>query len=258
MESGLLLCGIFDESGSMSSHLDRHIEGINAFVADQKGAATSSDDALIKFNCLMFNHKLRWQLGEGGGGGGGNFVTTATFPDIKEFVPFTRLTYVPDGTTALFDAIGTAIKSIDNFIATHATRSWNVAVVIQTDGVENASSMFTQTQIREMIAERSTAGWNFTYLGADQDAISAASHIGIDRNAAVSYITSETDLPRLMTNVSRTVTQSCTKYADRSSTDMSTLSTAAVPATAEAKSSADQALVTPVFPMPLTSPSLRR
>lgn len=197
----LLICGIFDESGSMMPHLDRHIEGFNAFIADQQASARDTD---IKFNCILFNDRLRW-MSSTEWKTTDEMISVAEFPTVSEFSPFSRATYTPSGTTALFDAIGTGIKSIDRFL-TDDGRPWTVAVVIQTDGIENASRSFTQAQIRQMITDHTAAGWSFTYLGADQDAIQEATRIGIAHHSAIPYSSTRTDVTRLMTEVSRLVT----------------------------------------------------
>jgi hypothetical protein len=57
-----------------------------------------------------------------------------------------------------------------------------------TDGQENASRTFDYPQVQKMITEREEAdGWAFMFLGADQDAVAAASRVGIARDQALSY-----------------------------------------------------------------------
>src|SRR5262249_48619218 len=62
----------------------------------------------------------------------------------------------------------------------------NVMVVVMTDGLENASREFTSARLREMIAEaQSVHGWEFLYLGANQDAFAEAGKYGIAKQANV-------------------------------------------------------------------------
>ena len=61
-----------------------------------------------------------------------------------------------------------------------------VMVVVMTDGLENASREFSSASLREMIAEaQSLHGWEFLYLGANQDAFSEAGKYGIAKTSNV-------------------------------------------------------------------------
>jgi hypothetical protein len=99
-------------------------------------------------------------------------------------------TYEPRGSTALFDAIGrTLVATGARLNAMPATqRPGKVLFVIQTDGYENASREFRAQQIQEMIAhQRDKYGWQFVFLGANQDAIMSAAQFGIPPGSALSY-----------------------------------------------------------------------
>lgn len=55
-----------------------------------------------------------------------------------------------------------------------------VMVVIMTDGVENASTEDPQgDKVREVIKQKEADGWNFFYLGANQDAWSTGNNLGL-------------------------------------------------------------------------------
>ena len=56
----------------------------------------------------------------------------------------------------------------------------HVLCAILTDGEENDSKFYTLPQVRELVAECMRAGWQFVFLGADQDAVLAAAQLGID------------------------------------------------------------------------------
>ncbi|MEY3559151.1 MAG: hypothetical protein RL374_1857, partial [Actinomycetota bacterium] len=55
----------------------------------------------------------------------------------------------------------------------------DVIFVAITDGEENQSREFTLEQIRQLIAERTEAGWSFIYLSAGLDAYNDAERMGI-------------------------------------------------------------------------------
>ena len=64
-------------------------------------------------------------------------------------------------------------------------------MVILTDGVENASRTYTREQVFEIIHhQRETYGWEFVFLGANQDAIREAGKIGIAPDAALTFAAS--------------------------------------------------------------------
>jgi hypothetical protein len=62
-----------------------------------------------------------------------------------------------------------------------------VIVAIYTDGYENASTRYTMEKINRMIThQRETYKWEFLFLAANQDAITTASQMGIDRHMSSS------------------------------------------------------------------------
>ena len=60
--------------------------------------------------------------------------------------------------------------------------------VITTDGVENASKIYTYSKVQSMIKRQTEKyGWEFLFLGANIDAKAEAKRFGIDENRAVKY-----------------------------------------------------------------------
>ena len=103
----------------------------------------------------------------------------------------TTKTYVPRGSTALFDAIGRTINEVKSRISRtedQRTIPDNVIVAILTDGEENASTEFNLSQTESMIKKQIEQDqWNFVYLSADPKAFEDAGKIGIDRNNVVRF-----------------------------------------------------------------------
>jgi hypothetical protein len=65
-------------------------------------------------------------------------------------------------------------------------KSWGV--IIMTDGLENASKVFTTPQVLDLIVQqRDIYRWDFVYLGANQDAIATAAKMGIAAASAMPY-----------------------------------------------------------------------
>ena len=97
--------------------------------------------------------------------------------------------YFVRGSTALLDAIG---RTVDKIVSAQrqtaeTERAEKVLVVIITDGMENASREYRYERVREMIEQQQKEGWEFLFLGANIDAIKAASSFGIAADRAVNY-----------------------------------------------------------------------
>jgi Mg-chelatase subunit ChlD len=95
----------------------------------------------------------------------------------------------PRGGTALLDAIGRTITSVKTQIkALDADdRPGEVVLVVLTDGAENSSREYTLPVVKKLIEKRRAKGWQVVFLGADQDAITVAVRMGIDRGSSLSY-----------------------------------------------------------------------
>jgi len=90
----------------------------------------------------------------------------------------------------LLDAVGRAINETGERLArmAEADRPGLVIFVIVTDGEENSSSEFSKPQIREKIAEQQAKfNWQFTFLGANQDAFAEAGGMGIRASGVAKY-----------------------------------------------------------------------
>lgn len=100
------------------------------------------------------------------------------------------LSLQPRGSTALLDAIGRLVTDAGSRLAAlpDAERPGTVIAAIMTDGHENSSREWTHPAIKALTDQQATAyGWEFLYMGADQDAIEVGASIGIRADNAVSY-----------------------------------------------------------------------
>ena len=161
---------ILEKSGSMSGLEDDTIGGFNSMIEKQKG---EPGQALV--STVLFNNES-------------NVVHDRQ--DILDIAPMTRKDYFVSGTTALLDAVGGAIHHIGNvhrYIRKEDVPE-HTLFIITTDGMENASHKYTKEKVRQMIErQKSKYGWEFIFLGANIDAVSAAGDIGIEEKFAVSY-----------------------------------------------------------------------
>ena len=97
--------------------------------------------------------------------------------------------YVPDGWTALYDAIGSTVHAVERKLPTVD----KVMTVIMTDGHENSSREWMLAGIRELIAKKEGEGnWTFVFLGATPDAWDVGVGMGVQRGNAVKYDPAQT------------------------------------------------------------------
>lgn len=74
--------------------------------------------------------------------------------------------YLPRGVTPLYDAVGTLIRTIEG----QEKGFDRVLVMIQTDGLENASRDFTREDVTAMVKEKEGSGtWTFAFVGLGID-----------------------------------------------------------------------------------------
>lgn len=107
--------------------------------------------------------------------------------DIADAEKLDTDNYRPGGKTALHDAMARAIDETDDYVAgVEAAKTVdNVIVVVLTDGKENASET-PQDVVRERVEEhREEHGWEFLFIGANQDAALTAEQMGMDRDKSL-------------------------------------------------------------------------
>jgi uncharacterized protein YegL len=180
---------VLDRSGSMMDIVDDAIGGFNAFLKTQKelpGQAVMS--------VVLFNHE--YELLHRG-------------KPLGDIPPLTNQTFVPRGSTALYDAVGKTIHGVGVRLAgmAAAERPNKVLFVILTDGHENASHTFSSQQINEMIThQRNVYSWEFLFLAANQDAFTVSEGLGISRGNAMNFQSTSEDTHRMYKKMSNAIT----------------------------------------------------
>lgn len=158
---------LLDRSGSMQSIQTDTEGGFAAFIEEQRAGEGT---------CL---------------------VTLAQFDDDYEVVysgtpvqDAPPLDLRPRGMTALLDAMGRLITSAGADLAAlpEERRPGTVIVAVMTDGMENASREWTHPAIKALVEQQTRDyGWQFLYMGADQDAIEVGQGLGVAAAASVTY-----------------------------------------------------------------------
>lgn len=164
---------VLDRSGSMTSCREEAENGLNHFIKEQQKAQGYAYFTLVKFDD-------KYEVAYNG-------------VNIQEVE---KCTLEPRGMTALLDAVGKSINETGERLSKmeEDKRPGLVVFVIVTDGQENSSHEFTKSQIKEMIEKQQTEfSWQFTFLGANQDAFAEAAGMGISAISTMTYSPNKTD-----------------------------------------------------------------
>ncbi len=153
---------VLDESYSMMRVARDTVDGFNDYMATLKKDPSQTILHLMTFNSV-------------------NVGVPYNFEDLSEVSDLDTLNYRPDGNTPLLDAVGSTIKETEKFLEISNLDDPQVLVTIMTDGWENASRAYTHENITQMISEKESLGWEFTYLGAAVSSWSEANRLGIKR-----------------------------------------------------------------------------
>jgi len=158
---------ILDRSGSMNRLKKSAVTGFNTFIKEQKEAAGD-----VTFSLVLFDHECQMH---------------ADRAPLIEVSPLDQSTYVPRGSTALLDAIGSTIQNIGEKLAEtpEDERPGKVIIAIYTDGYENSSTDYSAKAISKMIHHQTdNYGWEILFLAANEDAMATAAAYGIQRKNA--------------------------------------------------------------------------
>lgn len=161
---------ILDRSGSMSGLESDTIGGFNSMIKKQ-----SKEEGEAYISTVLFDDETE--------------VLYDRVP-VNKVEPMNENQYYVRSCTALLDAIGSSIHHIANVhkYAREEDRPEKTLFVITTDGLENASRIYSYKKVKKMVElEKNKYGWEFLFLGANIDAIEVAGKFGIGADRAVNY-----------------------------------------------------------------------
>jgi hypothetical protein len=104
--------------------------------------------------------------------------------------------YLPHSLTPLFDAMGSSILKLKQYL--EGNENYSVLVTILTDGEENASKEFSSFTIKSLVEELKKQKWTFTYIGAEHDIENLAFKISIDNT--LTFAKNELEIKRMFSN----------------------------------------------------------
>lgn len=170
---------ILDRSGSMHHLTSDTIGGFNGMIESQR----NDGDAMV--TTVLFDDQ---------------YELLHDHVDIKQIRPLTGKEYYVRGNTALLDAVGRTINMIEAKLSAmpESIRPDKVIFVITTDGLENASREFDKQTVRKLIErQQKEHSWTFMFLGANMDAVSEASDLGINPDFARTYTADQAGTQRV-------------------------------------------------------------
>ena len=158
---------IVDTSGSMHRTKEDACGGINSLIAEHTGADGRANLTLAEFSGVVrYIH------------------------DGEDISKVKKYNMTPSGSTALLDAIGFTVQRVGKRLSEtkEKDRPGLVLVAIVTDGAENSSNNFSQSQISEIISEQENKyNWKFTFLGANQDSFLSARGLNMSLEGVANY-----------------------------------------------------------------------
>jgi Mg-chelatase subunit ChlD len=184
---------LLDRSGSMQTNKAEAIAAFNEYVRVRKEDA----EVQTRISLTIFDSQS----------------TDVVFDRIPaaDMPPLTEATFIPRGWTPLFDAIGRTVAKMRSEDRLPGERT---ALVILTDGAENASTEYRQATIKALLEDmQKTEEWLVLYLGADHDAFQAGADIGTNSGHTMSYDKAN------FVNASRSASRVSGAYGSRSLDD---------------------------------------
>jgi hypothetical protein len=166
-QDSALITFVLDESGSMGRIAQAARDGFNEYLEEQVAHGGPTWWTLTTFNTRT---RTRFAV-----------IPGAEVRPLGD-------DYSPGGMTALYDAVGRSVTKTRAYLESLGDeRPSDVIVVILTDGFENASRRWTSRQVFDLITEAEESGWQFVFLGANQDSWSVAQNMGIRKGAVVDW-----------------------------------------------------------------------
>ena len=156
---------VLDRSGSMGSAVKETIDSINTFISEQQNEKVNGSSTISTFDS-------------------GSIEIPVRNIEIKNMGKLNYDFLNPRGATPLLDAIGLAINEHGN---QQIEEDEKKSLVIVTDGLENASTEYTNKAIKQLIEDKTNEGWLIIYLGADHDAFTQSRNIGIEYGKTLRY-----------------------------------------------------------------------
>lgn len=163
---------ILDKSGSMHTIQRAAYLGCNEVLGGIRAAAEKHADDQEQFvSLLLFDSRSMPYIHK--------CTPAAEATDLKE------KDYEPCACTPLLDAMGMSLSELEHEVDKYEDATAMVTVI--TDGYENASREYTYPQIHKLVGRLRDKGWNFAFMGANQDVRKVCVDLNINMGNARSF-----------------------------------------------------------------------
>ncbi len=175
---------LVDRTGSMEGIAAETQAGIAAYLKEQAALDGKATYSLYEFDSWfdeddpagISSHDMRLKLN-----------------CIADFAPISQApgyVLMPRGRTPLYDAQGMTITKVGAKLAAlpENQRPGRNVFVTATDGQNNDSREWDADRTNALVTrQREVYGWQFTYIGANQDAFAQGSAMGMTTNSTMNY-----------------------------------------------------------------------
>lgn len=178
---------LLDRSGSMSTIKKDMDGGIKVFLEEQK---TQPGECTITAAQFDTEYEI--------------------IHSMKPIADVDKIEIKPRGGTALIDSMVRLINEVGNELSglDEESRPDKVLFVTITDGEENSSREFNNKDLSDLIAQQEKDfSWNFTYIGANQDAFSSSSKFGGRMDNSLNYEASSDGVKKMFSKLSDATTR---------------------------------------------------
>ena len=164
---------ILDRSGSMTPLREAAVNGYNEVLDVIRTAQQQHNlEQQNLITLTLFNH----------------LVTDVFDCDtVKDIPNLLMKDYQPDGMTAMFDAVGLSLTKLKRKL--QGLENATAVVTIISDGLENASHMYTLDDVAKLIDSMKEQGVMFVFMGTNQNVQQVASALHIDEYRYFEYST---------------------------------------------------------------------
>ncbi len=164
---------ILDRSGSMTPLREVAVQGYNETLDVIRNAQQQYNlEQQNLVTLTLFNH----------------FVTDVYDCDTVQDLPNLLMQdYRPDGMTAMFDAIGLSLSKLQRKL--NKLENATAVVTIISDGLENASHIYSLGRVAKLIDSMKNQGVMFVFMGTNQNVQQVASALHIDEYRYFEYST---------------------------------------------------------------------
>lgn len=159
---------VLDTSYSMARVRQETIDAVNAFLDGQRSDRV--DELVVTLTQFSDLRKVK---------------VCYTAKPIAEVKPLSHKTYIPDGNTALYDAVARTLVAMERQVGTQA----RVLTVVLTDGEDNASREVQSAEaLRRIIEQYQRLGnWTFVFMAAGVSAYQYGAAMGFPSGNVSAY-----------------------------------------------------------------------